>query len=1196
MAYNIRKLLFVFLTIGIFFARYQYSFISADTPSDHQPDAQIKEKNAPDTGNPDYGYTGNDAYYSQSGVQVTSSSVANLTAVIYYIRLQNDSYLGTPYNYSVSGSAGNSDWTVSYYSQTSGGSEITSAIIDGSWFTGSLGGSGDKRIRVEITPSLTVDGGTMFPLEIIMSDQEASPVTDVVRAETTCTPVNKPDIQIKEGSAVSYTGNGVYNSTAASQTLSANLNNTLVVSYHIKLENDGNITQPFTITGTASAGGWVVNYYDDPVTGTDITANVTGAGWPSTPLAYSAIQEIRVEISPGLGVTGGNVKDVYIAMISPAASDVVRASVTCINNAVVQVNYVATNPAASSELNDTPGLSMLQFRVYVPSGNEGVLINNISLTASGTGVDNLAVSGIRLISDSNANAFYDIGETVLGGPGTYPADDGTLVLPLSSPVTLTVGISQTWLVVYQMSGSAAAGQTFKLNLTAMDIKGQYSQISILAQNLPLAGQTKTIGDFTVSTTSGTAPLNVVFNGQFGAAGSVVRYEVDFDYDNFTFKPEFQSIFSANTIFSYTAADDYTARVRITYLDGSVGYRDFSINPLSSSGNSPQIDPILRSPGSSGQVPYVVTLTANASPGSGTITAYLWDFDGNNTIDYVSQVNQASYTYTKSKVGNYNPVVWVQNTVGLAAKQGTQIWVSTNPLAPAPTAVIDEPADTITITAGDTITVSGYGTIAAGGIIARYEWDFDNDDSFDIVDATLSKTYHTFLYPGMYNVKLRVTETSAFALLGVSGETTRTVVVLPSLTPRIIITQAGQYQVDKDGLREKVGGRYLTIKAVPICFSRISQVDFRYRNMYTSVISDTFTAPADDPLSIAVIYPPITYGWATYQLSESTFSASDIKQECFLTTINFNLLGAVGNWYEIAALANFNSANNTFDDWNAGPDRTQSRVFLSNAAAGYTELGNPVTADTYEGSSSAVTSQVKRRIATGKNNSTTKGDTTVFIPADGLTVYGDPISMTIDTPASVITPAETGFSTINVFRDIRTDVDSDIKKPVSIKVGYPDADGNGIVDSTTISEAALSLCRYDAVNNKWVPLLNQSIDYYNKTVSGWTTEWGIFGVIGQLPPEEENITSGSSAFGVQKDWAFCFIATAAYGSPMAQEVNTLRAFRDRRLMTNPAGRAFVRTYYTLSPPIAKIIAKRPYLRYITRQMLKPVVYGVKLIEK
>ena len=55
---------------------------------------------------------------------------------------------------------------------------------------------------------------------------------------------------------------------------------------------------------------------------------------------------------------------------------------------------------------------------------------------------------------------------------------------------------------------------------------------------------------------------------------------------------------------------------------------------------------------------------------------------------------------------------------------------------------------------------------------------------------------------------------------------------------------------------------------------------------------------------------------------------------------------------------------------------------------------------------------------------------------------------------------------------------------------------------------------------------------------------------------------------------------------------LRSFRDRWLLTNRPGRAFVDFYYETSPPIARYIASKEILRAITRGLLTPLVYGVK----
>ena len=62
---------------------------------------------------------------------------------------------------------------------------------------------------------------------------------------------------------------------------------------------------------------------------------------------------------------------------------------------------------------------------------------------------------------------------------------------------------------------------------------------------------------------------------------------------------------------------------------------------------------------------------------------------------------------------------------------------------------------------------------------------------------------------------------------------------------------------------------------------------------------------------------------------------------------------------------------------------------------------------------------------------------------------------------------------------------------------------------------------------------------------------------------------------------CFIATAAYGTPTAKEIDILREFRDTVLLPNSLGVRFVSLYYKTSPPIAKLISQHEVLRTVVR---------------
>jgi hypothetical protein len=73
---------------------------------------------------------------------------------------------------------------------------------------------------------------------------------------------------------------------------------------------------------------------------------------------------------------------------------------------------------------------------------------------------------------------------------------------------------------------------------------------------------------------------------------------------------------------------------------------------------------------------------------------------------------------------------------------------------------------------------------------------------------------------------------------------------------------------------------------------------------------------------------------------------------------------------------------------------------------------------------------------------------------------------------------------------------------------------------------------------------------------------------------------------------CFIATAAYGTPSAEQIDVLREFRDTVLLESTLGSQFVARYYQFSPPVADFIAGNELLRTMVRELLvDPIVWVV-----
>lgn len=69
---------------------------------------------------------------------------------------------------------------------------------------------------------------------------------------------------------------------------------------------------------------------------------------------------------------------------------------------------------------------------------------------------------------------------------------------------------------------------------------------------------------------------------------------------------------------------------------------------------------------------------------------------------------------------------------------------------------------------------------------------------------------------------------------------------------------------------------------------------------------------------------------------------------------------------------------------------------------------------------------------------------------------------------------------------------------------------------------------------------------------------------------------------------CYVATAVYGSYDCPEVWTLRRYRDNTLAESIFGRAFIHTYYAISPTLVKWFGETQWFKNLFKWKLDKMV--------
>lgn len=710
-------------------------------------------------------------------------------------------------------------------------------------------------------------------------------------------------------------------------------------------------------------------------------------------------------------------------------------------------------------------------------------------------------------------------------------------------VEYTYAAPGEYLAAVRVIGTRGAYETFQVKIVATP-HSQTPELNLSAD--PLTGQ---------------APLPVTLRAAASSPNGIAGFAWDFNGDgqaDYEVDGSGEASEVSKVIWEYTEGGLYKPMVTATDLAGLGASRGLLVD-VRPHPESPQavlnVEPLI------GTAPLAVkmTLTSSDEDLEEELERVAWDFDGDDVIDRITHDLKA-VEHTYGLVGRYRPIVWVRD----GDHRGSKI--------EGPEVTVEEPQGALTPTASFTaapdegpapLEVLLTNTSTSPVPIVESIWFGDEGRLYRRTERPEESISHTFHHVGPTWVYLLVRNDA-----GLVGVASHLVTVTEKDRPRIRLLEPE--------LSAVVSG------TVPVV------VDLGPRLHPTRVALEGASVGGEPvwvtlgTLSAPLGEPPYLFEWDT------TASLTSHPNGAFHLRVR---------------------VEDPFYGTVVGP---VSPVRIDQEGSGVG--GGGVGADLVR--VPAQSGEERRwlvRIYVHRARELEVEDELVLgIPA-GTTIDDETLTVAVLDPSQVTTPlGGEGSSVVGVGIYHRIELADDetgqlihhLQQPIRLEIRYPDGDQNGFVDGTDIPETSLRIYtrNTDVSGAPWEPLADLRLDPVANQISGTTPHLSLFGLGGILGGI---IGGGSSAVGGGDGGGGgilgalgggsggggggCFIATAAFGTPMAPELDLLRKFRDEQLLTNPSGRALIQAYYRTAPPVARFIEDKPALRWAVRQALKPILW-------